>query len=451
MRLSITSLCMAALLAVANAASAQYGPPSSPSLLAVPDASYQAAYNAPVRGSHAGPGASSQGYTRPVSYPGANNRMFDDPPPSDDVWADGGTAEGMGGAGAPEGAGCGAGAYEEALSCGCHDGCGARIGPMRGLGLGCGPNAWFGSLAGIYMTRDHANRFWTTYDATNPPNQILNTRQASADWRGGGQVTFGRRFGCDYGVSMTFWGTDALSGFANLRDLNNNLSTPLNLGFVNIGNVSATNFFDNAREHRIWRTNEIYNVELNFLRYTCICDTARPVQFTWLAGTRFLRFDERLIFGSVSGGNDFGSAGGTNEAYINIRDTNNLVGFQFGTIASYFVTPNVRLYATPTVGLMGNQITQRYHVYRGDGLDTMDLHARKVDFSLMAQLDLGAAWQVSNRWSVFGAYRAIGVSGIALADHQTPPFLVDAAAIQDIDSNGSLILHGAVFGAQYAW
>jgi hypothetical protein len=38
------------------------------------------------------------------------------------------------------------------------------------------------------------------------------------------------------------------------------------------------------------------------------------------------------------------------------------------------------------------------------------------------------------------------VSGVALSDGQIPPFLIDAPAILDIDSNGSLIVHGGVFG-----
>lgn len=317
----------------------------------------------------------------------------------------------------------------------------------------CGPRPWFGALGGVVMTRDHANRFWTSFDVNNPANQILNTREASADWRAGGEVSVGRRFGCNaqWGVVGTFWAIDRMEGFASVRDLNNNINTPIDLGFVNIGANPATDFFDNAREHRIWRTNELYNLEINFLRYGLTPDCTWRMQAALLGGVRWLRFDERLIFGSVAGGSEFGSNGGADEAYLSVREENDLVGFQLGTALSYYLLPRLRLYATPVVGIFGNDIRQRVHLYRGDGVEGFDLASHKTDFSLLGQIDAGLSWQFAEHWRAYGAYRVIGVSGIALADGQIPPFLIDTPAIQDIDSNGNLILHGAVFGVQFSY
>lgn len=333
--------------------------------------------------------------------------------------------------------------FAAALVNNCFDG---PVGPCR-------PCPWFGTLGGLVMTRDHANRFWTSFDVTNPENQILNSREASADWRAGGEVSIGRRFGCgcQWGVVATFWAIDRMEGFASVRDLNDNINTPINLGFVTIGEDPATDYFDNAREHRIWRTNELYNLEVNFVRYGLTLDPTWRMQAAVLAGVRWLRFDERLIFGSVAGGSEFGSAGGANEAYLNIRDENNLVGFQLGTMLSYYVFPRLRLYATPVVGIFGNDIRQRVHLYRGDGVEGFDLVSRKTDFSFLGQLDAGLSWQFAEHWRAYGGYRVIGISGIALADEQIPPFLIDAPAIQDIDSNSNLILHGAVFGLQFCY
>jgi len=344
----------------------------------------------------------------------------------------------------------------------CSAGCGPCGSPFAGAlvnncfdgPLGpCGPCPWFGTLGGVVMTRDHANRFWTSFDVTTPENQILNTREASADWRGGGEISVGRRFGCacQWGLMGTFWAIDRMEGFARVRDPNDNISTPIDLGFVNIGTLPATDFFDNAREHRIWRTNELYNLEINFLRYGLTLDPTWRMQAALLAGVRWLRFDERLIFGSVAGGSEFGSNGGADEAYLNIREENNLVGFQFGTMLSYYVFPRLRLYATPVVGLFGNDIRQRVHLYRGDGVEGFDLRSQKTDFSFLGQLDAGLSWQFAEHWRAYGGYRVIGISGIALADEQIPPFLVDAPAIQDIDSNSHLILHGAIFGVQFSY
>jgi hypothetical protein len=455
------ALCCAALPALG-----QYGPSSS-SLLGVPEATLPPAYQPaspvpadaqPRAASGLAPGRTyaQTAFQDPASVPapggyssyGAAYQGGTDANSAEQLWAEPPVpnAQGNFGLGCTScGSGCGPGGspFAAALVNNCFDG---PPGP-------CGPCPWFASLGGVVMTRDHANRFWTSFDVNNPENQILNTRQASADWRAGGEVSIGRRFGCNcqWGVVGTFWAIDRMEGFASVRDPNDAINTPIDLGFVNIGANPATDFFDNAREHRIWRTNELYNLEVNLLRYGLTLDPTWRMQAALLAGVRWLRFDERLIFGSVAGGSEFGSNGGANEAYLNIREENNLVGFQLGTVLSYYVLPRLRLYATPVVGIFGNDIRQRVHLYRGDGVEGFDLLSQKTDFSFLGQLDAGLSWQFAEHWRAFGAYRVIGISGIALADEQIPPFLIDAPAIQDIDSNGNLILHGAVFGVQFCY
>lgn len=59
-----------------------------------------------------------------------------------------------------------------------------------GFVLPCGvtvqPGLWFGSLAGLIMTRDHANPVNTTFNVNNPNATLLNTQQATGNWTGGG-------------------------------------------------------------------------------------------------------------------------------------------------------------------------------------------------------------------------------------------------------------------------
>ncbi len=469
MRTRLVSLTAAVLYCAAIPALGQYGPSSS-SLLGMPEAPLPPAYQPappispgalPSQGGLGGlapgrafaqtafqdpgygPAQGSYGYYGATSQGGSAGSSS-----AEQLWAEPPVPNAQGGFGlgcTSCGAGCDpcASPFAQALVNNCFDG---PAGP-------CGPCPWFGALGGVVMTRDHANRFWTSFDVTNPANQILNTREASADWRAGGEVSVGRRFGCDcrWGVVGTFWAIDRMEGFASVRDPNDNINTPIDLGFVTIGADPATDFFDNAREHRIWRTNELYNLEINFLRYGLTLDPTWRMQAALLAGVRWLRFDERLIFGSVAGGSEFGSNGGANEAYLNIREENDLVGFQLGTVLSYYVLPRLRLYATPVVGIFGNDIRQRVHLHRGDGVEGFDLVSRKTDFSLLGQIDAGLTWQFAEHWRAYGAYRVIGVSGIALADEQIPPFLIDTPAIQDIDSNSNLILHGAVFGVQFSY
>jgi hypothetical protein len=55
-------------------------------------------------------------------------------------------------------------------------------------------------------------------------------------------------------------------------------------------------------------------------------------------------------------------------------------------------------------------------------------------------------WQFHERWSAFLGYRLLVATGIGLADHQLTPYVVDIPELADIDTNGTLILHGAFAG-----
>ena len=106
--------------------------------------------------------------------------------------------------------------------------------------------------------------------------------------------------------------------------------------------------------------------------------------------------------------------GGANEAYIQSSVTNNLLGFQLGGRADYFITPRFSVFAAPKVGIYGNDMNVQGRIYTGDGLVGMDVTGSKVGFSMMGQLDVGMNYQFSPRWSVFGGYRLVAVSGLAI-------------------------------------
>ena len=323
---------------------------------------------------------------------------------------------------------------------------------------GCGQ--WFGSFAGLVLTRDNANPFWTTYETNNNPNQLMNTKDADADWAGGGEVRVGRWGCCDctgrHGIEFSYFGVSPMNGYASLRDPANNLSTPIDLntqtGIFDIGLRPAADFFDNAREHRITRSDEIHNVEINMLRQTLVSNNR--TQVTWIAGARWFRFDDRLVFGSVAGANaltpnaEFGNNGGVDEAYLNIRCQNNLIGFQLGVRGDYYLTEKLGLYVTPKFGIYANDINTRSQLYAGDGTVAFDIRSNEAHFSLLAQLDAGGSYQLNNNWRAFAGYRVIGVTNVALTDNQIPAFIAADDEFADVDTNGSLIVHGALTGLE---
>jgi hypothetical protein len=303
------------------------------------------------------------------------------------------------------------------------------------------------------MTRDNPNAYWTTYETNNNPNQLMNTKDAEADWAGGMEFKVGRWFcsECDcnrHGIEFGYWFLDEMNGYASIRDVGNLLSTPLDLGNVAIGADTAADFFDNAREHRIWRSNEVHNLEINLINETANMGPG-GTQMTWLAGVRYFKFDEGLIFGSVSSGNEFGSAGGINEAYLEVKTENELVGFQVGAQAQHYFGHALSIYATPKLGIYGNNINATSRLYRGDGLEVFNIDGQKTDFSMLGQLDFGLNYMLSSNCRLYGGYRAVAVSGIALSDEQIPPYLADAAGFAALESNGELILHGAFTGVEW--
>jgi len=425
MRFRICVLAVGGALCLTTAADAQQGRGyGSPGLLAVPESS--PSYVNPWRGQ---------------AYP--TSAQVEEPSPADAVPP------------IPEAPLDTSSPYDEALSNDCYSGAGDCC-------TLCTPR-WYVAAGGMYMTRDDANDFWTTFENNVPFNQMMHS--PDTDWEGGFFTTIGHRFGCclRHGIEGTFWMVDPLEGENQVdRTTANTLATPIDLGGVTIGANPASFYFDNAQTHRITRHDEIYNVEINYLYDLLPPAYNSAFSARLLLGVRYFRFDENLVFSSVIDGSTFGANGGADEASLGIRDENNLIGFQIGTRLDYYLTQDLSFFATPKIGIYGNDIQQRVSLASGDGLvgiatpvggpvDDFPFESSKTDVAVLGELDLGFNWQMTQRWSVFGGYRLVAVSGLALSDEQIPAFLVDYPAINEIDSNGHLLLHGGFAGVQYAF
>jgi len=428
MRVRIFVLAVGGLISLAGMANAQNAGYGSPGLLAVPDAT--PAYSNPWRGG-----------AYPVSAQAEVASPADVVPPIPEADS---AANGSGSV------------YDEALSNDCYSGCGDVCGGY------CTPR-WYVAAGGLYMNRDDANDFWTTYENNVPFNQMMHS--PDTDWNGGFFATVGHRFGCcaNHAIEGTFWMLDPLDGENQVgRTANNTLATPIDLGGVTIGPNPASFYFDNAQTQRITRNDEIYNIEINYLYDLLPAAYNQAFSAQLLLGVRYFRFDENLVFSSVIDGSTFGANGGADEASLGIRDENNLIGGQIGVRLNYYLTQDFSFFATPKIGLYGNDIQQRVSLASGDGFQGLaspiggpavgfPLESSKTDVAVLAELDLGMNWQLTQRWSVFGGYRLVSVSGLALSDQQIPPFLVDYPVINQIDSNGHLLLHGAFAGVAYSF
>jgi hypothetical protein len=313
------------------------------------------------------------------------------------------------------------------------------------------------------MTRDRPNTVYFTYDMNNLPHNIFPVDEFG--WRWGGEVMVGRRFcgcGCDPGtwsLEADFWSLQPLTSEVCQSVPGSTVGTPLNDNYLNFGSFPATTWFENAAEHRIWRTDEFYNLELNLVRGQWCYGNDSPFDLGWSAGVRFFRFAERLKLGSLMDGYHWGDDGGLDEAYINDQIANNLVGGQIGFELGYRLTNNLRIFASPKFGVFNNHVTNYYSPELGNGLEgqpspsggpgKFPVNSSSDGISFLTQIDLGLDWQISQRWSAQVGYRVVAVTGVGLADNQIPVYLNDIPAIAAIDRNGDLVMHGAFMGVSF--
>jgi hypothetical protein len=63
-------------------------------------------------------------------------------------------------------------------------------------------------------------------------------------------------------------------------------------------------------------------------------------------------------------------------------------------------------------------------------------------------MDVGANYQFARNWRVYGGYKLIGLSQVAVADNHFPHYIAAADELSAVKSNGSLVLQGAFAGLE---
>jgi hypothetical protein len=346
---------------------------------------------------------------------------------------------------------------------GCGAGCAAPAGcenpPACGVCENSPCNPWYASVFALSLTRNGANKLWTTFEFDNQPHQMMNTQDIDLEWGWGGEVRVGRYFCCNqWALEASFWTVTPLEGEASVTSPSN-VSTVLTTGHTFFGPDSAFGWFNYAGEQHLSRHDEAYNLELNLVRSRLVGGCG-PWGVDLSAGVRYFRFRDHLIFGSVQDGCTWEDYKNTNlAAYVDDDVTNNLIGLQLGFNVEYCVTPCCRLFVTPKVGVYDNFIRNDFQMYLGDRSvqatqseypgDTYPVNSSRNAFSFLTQVDVGVTWQITPRWDAQIGYRVVAATGIGLADNQIPQDVVDIPAIRDIKHNGDLVLHGAFIGTTF--
>lgn len=322
-------------------------------------------------------------------------------------------------------------------------------GPTGGGGGGA---HWFGSLAGLIMSRDKPNPVPLTVPIGTDMPALMTTQQSTVDqYRGGFEARVGRTLGCRYAIEGVYWMTEQFVNQAQIVSPTNSLDAFFDTGTLTSGASVVSGRFNGAHIQQQTRTDAIYNVEVNLLQQALCNDCGSRFGMIGLVGARYIRFHEAFVFESAAAGTNFGDNGGTTAGIYDVGVTNNMVGGQIGSRMHYYLLPKLRLYATPKVGLLANTIDHRVRLGVEDGTSAYNLRVYKTDAAMLGQIDLGTSWQVLPRFSLFAAYRIMGISRIALADNQIPPVVADLQAVQHTNTNADLIMHGLVAGGQFVF
>lgn len=326
---------------------------------------------------------------------------------------------------------------------------------------------WFAYAGALAMTRDDSNEVWLSNDSGDFGARVMGSGAAKMGWEAGYQIRLGRHFGCsNWAWEVDYWAIRGTSQHTvTNQGLVGQLDTPLDTNFQGLtyNGSNVDDYYNNSQAHRLQRSFDFYNVEMNFFQdpglYTTNCGGG-CFQFGALAGLRYFKFREGFDFATNPGGYNF--TGTNDELHYNVDVDNNLIGAQLGMIMNYNFD-RLNLYAKTKFGAYGNAINQKSAMYGALGNAYIDnalspnngrdfnVSGTKGRVSFLGELDLGAGYQVTKRFSINGGYRVVAVSGVALATEQIPQNFEDLGIVASTPSNGDLLLHGGYLGGQFIW
>lgn len=336
---------------------------------------------------------------------------------------------------------------------------------------------------GLIMDRSNQSDIAMSRDVDSRQT-LLGTGDADQPWSGGFEVGAAWIMpNCCNAIAFNFWGL-----YPGMPD--GYLSAPDQPGGVEpaMRGLDELDYFDGttthnvhdlmtttAGAHYIQSTYAFNSLELNFLGNTQAwglvpfgtggncngCNACGPgcLQMGWLAGFRYFQFDERSCLHTDADDDTIGEPGDINELVHFMNTQNSLWGFQMGGQGAWYVTNCFSFYGNGRFGVFNNHVTSEQFI-RGDagnayinsgaftGTQYSVSNSRNV-LAGMGQIELGARYQMGNHWSMYGGYRVVGLSGVATAPSQISGNFSDP--VTTVNASDSVLLHGAILGAQYAW
>ena len=109
------------------------------------------------------------------------------------------------------------------------------------------------------------------------------------------------------------------------------------------------------------------------------------------------------------------------------------------------------------MGVFNNhsEVSQRFDVPVGgdvrfvnNGAAPFNITAEEDNVSVLGELRAGVSYRYNCRWSIYGGYRLMGITGLALGFDQIPTSFNSPAQTAYVASDGSIFLHGLQIGVE---
>ncbi len=306
-------------------------------------------------------------------------------------------------------------------------------------------------LFGINLRRDYEDPVKLGY----APNGDFFSRGVEHGNMTGYGVSLASRKSNGTGWEARYWGLDETDsrdyghGFTHLTGLDAVYHTPVT--------SSIRALYNNAEGFTVGRSTEINSLAFNMLRNGGRFQTrgGKCGNYEMLAGFRIFQFDEDLSYIA-------NSAAYPTRLEYGVETENLLTGFQVGARNEICLSKRFRLAKGFNVGIFNNRINTSQRIFDETGYEPTinsgpyagtpyNFQDQKDDVAFLGEFNAGLIMQLSKKARLNVGYRAIGVAGVALAADQIPHDFTDVRALQSARSNGSLLLHGFYYGAEFCF
>jgi Putative beta barrel porin-7 (BBP7) len=328
---------------------------------------------------------------------------------------------------------------------------------------------WFGSAGAVVLSRADRD-FIITCPCTSP---TLRYNDADMPMMLGPQISLGRYLGCNgcFGIQATYWGLYPGDQSASIVPDSDSLRSRFNWGGLEVCGDSVSDRFDDASRYTLTRDFQVHSFELNLLNFSHAygngCGSqcgpgnscAPNFRYNFLLGFRYMDFREGFLFtGEHTSAPDV-----VEELSYNVDVQNQLAGFQIGGRTDYYLTCNLSAFASAKGGVYGNRMSLQQAIRDCDGNPAVivegeyvqppdnkfDINSSRTNVAFLTEFALGGNYKISDCWSVYAGYQVVIATGVAEANDQVPSQFQFLDEARSIKNDGSLILHGAFFGASY--